>query len=268
MIMSLRKIKSVGATAALCCIALSTPTQGAQAVPAIMPIITEFAIDLWPKIADRVRSLTTREGQCMVCGKTGGLSCNATLFKKVCKTRCQERVEMGSGYILKIRFAGKWNMRTCMQAEAKACQEAIKKKKKTDADCANQPSSSKEIAVYNRHDLNIAKELITKIVACEHIIAQRGKITPKTSKQDAEQELNQTLKDIGGLFTDQGNFEPANSEAALDMLKKIGRSNMIVTSYSEEEDKRTPAERVKEAEEERKSATEELAKLVPSFGPQ
>jgi hypothetical protein len=249
----------------------NTPTQGAQAVPAIMPIITEFAFDLWPKIADRVRSLTTREGQCKACTKTGGLSCNATLFKKICKTRCQERVEMGSGYILKIRFAGKWNMRTCMQAEAKACQEAIRKKKKTDADCASQPSSGKEIkeiAVYNKHDLDIAKELITKIVACKHIIAKGGNVTPKTSKQEAEQERDQALKDISGLFNDQGSFEPTNTVAALDLLKKIGHSNMVLDSYSGEDDKKTSKERVDEAKAELERATTELAKLVPDFGPQ
>lgn len=269
MVMSSRKIKGVCAIAAFCCMVLSTPTQGVQALAtSVTPFVTDFAMSLWPSIADRVRSLATREGQCMVCTKTGGLSCNATLFKRICKTRCQERVEMGSGYILKIRFAGKWNMRTCMQAQQKACSKAVSKGKKSGSDCPSQPSSAKEIAVYNKHDLDIAKKLITKIVACDRIIAGRGNASPKTSKKAAEEERDQALKDISGLFNDQGNFEPANSGTALDLIKKIGRSNMILASYSEEDDQKAPAERIKEAEEERDSATKELARLVPAFGPQ
>jgi hypothetical protein len=273
MIMSLKKIKGVGAivvffSAAIC------PTQGAAAIPIVAsilsPVIAELAAnwkkDAGPKIANGVKSLGKKSVRCAICTKTGGASCKKESAEQFCKSTCQERVEMGSNYVLKIRFTDKWNIRTCLEAARKI---------RTDRTDKN----PREIAIYNKKDLELATDLISIIVAGDHIIAHNGNIEDKETDQtdassknaeeikqkiaDAKQARDEALKNL--IIA----YDPDDLGSAKNLIEKIMNNERIILTH-ETDVKKSPKEILKEAQEKRDEAIASLEKMLSEgrFGPQ
>lgn len=270
--MSLKKMKGACVTAAFLCTAICGPTQGMSVLAVTVgPMIAELAagltVELVPKIKAAIKTLTTKEGQCKICAKTGGVSCRGEKTESFCKSRCQERVELGSGYVLKIRFTDKdkWNIRTCVETARNLRPDRSDK-------------NPKEIAVYNRTDADLALDLITKIVAADRIIAEKGNVknketdkkdslTPETKKK-VEQAKQGREKALQNLVV---GYDPNDLEPVKKLIAGIVENQKIISLYGEETDvKKSPEEILKEAKQDREDTLASLVNLLSneSFGPQ
>jgi hypothetical protein len=182
-------------------VSIDTEGLGNAAVKILEPFIKPFAEKLATRAATELDAAIdglSKESACKALCVTGqNITCRKLLSAHLgtarvdtCKGRCQHKINLGAGYDLKIRFVEDthghrdgWSLKDCVATA-----------KRTGLHTFNE-DNKKSIAIYSKHDFDLAVKTIGIIAGLGELILLKGNVPENKGKTAKEiQEMVEKAK--------------------------------------------------------------------------
>jgi len=145
----------------------------AALAPVITPVANEIANEVRKELPN-VLGILSQKSQCKRCVTAASLYCRTESGTNWCKGRCQNIIQMGAGYNLKIRYADDWNMLKCVNFAVKRGKHTFK------------PENAKSIAIYGKSNFDLAVKIISMIESLDLFVLTNGQSGEIEGKNQGE----------------------------------------------------------------------------------